>query len=119
MIKNTRVTLAKRPVGEPTDDCFRIEESDIPELGDNQILIKVCWLSLDPYMRGRMNDMKSYVEPLQIGDVMTGESSGIVVQSNSPAFAVGDPVAAHDDLDGSRNDIGGEIMIGQKGRWIG
>ncbi len=95
MIKNTQVVLAKRPLGEPADDCFEVRESDIPELGENQILIKVCWLSLDPYIRGRMNDVKSYTEPMQIGDVMTGESTGIVLQSTSDEFAEGDRVAAH------------------------
>lgn len=95
MAKNTQVIFAKRPLGEPADDCFRIEESDIPELEENQILIKVCWLSLDPYVRGRMNDMESYTTPMAIGDVITGESTGIVVQSNSDNFAVGDRVAAH------------------------
>lgn len=94
-MKNTQVLLNKRPVGEPDDECFKLVEVDVPQLGENQILIKVCWLSLDPYMRGRMNDMKSYAEPLQIGDVMTGESSGIVVQSTSEKFPVGATVAAH------------------------
>lgn len=95
MHKNKQVLLAKRPVGEPGDDCFNFQEVDIPELGENQILIKVCWLSLDPYMRGRMNDIKSYVAPLAIGDVMSGESAGIVIKSTSPDFAVGDRVTAH------------------------
>jgi NADPH-dependent curcumin reductase CurA len=95
MTQNTRVVLAKRPVGEPTDDCFKIEQVDIPELKDNEILIQVCWLSLDPYMRGRMNDVKSYAAPLGIGDVMTGESSGVVIKSTSKNYAVGDQVAAH------------------------
>jgi NADPH-dependent curcumin reductase CurA len=95
MYKNKQVLLAKRPVGEPGDDCFTFQEVDIPELAENQILIKVCWLSLDPYMRGRMNDVKSYAAPTAIGDVMPGESTGIVVKSTSPDFAVGDRVAAH------------------------
>lgn len=95
MTQNTRILLAKRPLGEPTDDCFQIEQVDIPALEENQLLIQVCWLSLDPYMRGRMNDTKSYVAALQIGDVMSGESSGIVIQSNSAKFSVGDRVAAH------------------------
>ncbi len=95
MIKNTQVLLAKRPRGEATDDCFEIRELEIPELADNQILIRVCWLSLDPYMRGRMNDVKSYADPLQIGDVITGESTGIVIKSTSADFSEGDPVAAH------------------------
>lgn len=94
-MKNTRVLLAKRPVGEPDASCFTIEQVDVPELKDNQVLIKVLWLSLDPYMRGRMHDVKSYADPLQIGDVMVGESAGVVIQSTSPEFAVGDYVAAH------------------------
>jgi len=94
-MKNQRVIFVKRPLGEPGDDCFRFDEIDVPELEDNQILVKVCWLSLDPYMRGRMNDGKSYTDPMQIGDLMTGESSGIVVKSTSDKFAVGDYVAVH------------------------
>ena len=94
-MKNQRVIFAKRPLGEPDNDCFRFDEINVPELEDNQILVKVCWLSLDPYMRGRMNDGKSYADPMQIGDVMTGESSGIVVKSTSDKFAVGDYVAVH------------------------
>lgn len=94
-MKNTRVIFAKRPEGEPTDDCFRIEEVEVPELQDNQILIKVCWLSLDPYMRGRMNDAKSYTAPMEVGDVMIGESAGIVIKSRSDDFAVGDRVTVH------------------------
>ena len=92
---NKRVLFAKRPLGEPNDDCFRMDEVATPDLGSNEILIKTCWLSLDPYMRGRMNDMKSYTEPMQIGDVMTGESTGIVEESNSDKWQVGDRVAAH------------------------
>ena len=95
MTKNTQVFLAQRPVGEPSDESFGFREVDIPELADNQILIRVCWLSLDPYMRGRMNDVKSYADPLQIGDVITGESSGVVIKSTSTDFVVGDTVAAH------------------------
>jgi len=95
MSTNKRVLFAKRPIGEPDDDCFRIDEVATPDLDSNEILIKTCWLSLDPYMRGRMNDMKSYTEPMQIGDVMTGESTGIVEESNSDKWQVGDRVAAH------------------------
>ncbi|MYI01024.1 MAG: NADP-dependent oxidoreductase [Gammaproteobacteria bacterium] len=95
MTMNTRIVLARRPEGEPTDDCFRVETTELPELEENQILIKVCWLSLDPYMRPRMNDMKSYAKPLQIGDVMTGESTGVVLESKSDKYRPGDHVAAH------------------------
>ena len=94
-MKNQRVLFAKRPLGEPDDECFKLDEVDVPELKENQILVKVCWLSLDPYMRGRMNDSKSYIAPMQIGDVMTGESSGIVVKSTSEKYSEGDYVAVH------------------------
>ncbi|ALO46743.1 NADP-dependent oxidoreductase [Pseudohongiella spirulinae] len=94
-MKNRKMVMAQRPVGEPTDDCFRLVEEDVPELAPGQILIKVIWLSLDPYMRGRMNDVKSYAKPLEIGDVMTGESAGIVVESRSDRFKAGDYVTAH------------------------
>lgn len=95
MIKNKKIIFAKRPVGEPGDDCYRVEETPVAPLEENQILIKVCWLSLDPYMRGRMHDVKSYAAPMEIGDVMVGESAGIVIQSTSDDYAVGDRVAAH------------------------
>lgn len=94
-MKNTRVLLAMRPVGEPEDSCFKFEQLDVPELADNQVLIKVLWLSLDPYMRGRMNDVKSYADPLKIGDVMIGESAGVVLKSTSPNYTPGDYVCAH------------------------
>lgn len=94
-MKNKRITMAKRPHGEPDDSCFSLEEVDVPPLQDGQVLIKVLWLSLDPYMRGRMNDMKSYVEPLQVGDVMSGESAGVVVESRSDRFKKGDYLTAH------------------------
>ncbi|MEX0965543.1 MAG: NADP-dependent oxidoreductase [Pseudohongiellaceae bacterium] len=95
MTKNTQVFLAQRPLGEASDECFGFRQVDIPELAENQVLIRVCWLSLDPYMRGRMNDVKSYADPLQIGDIITGESSGVVIKSTSPDFSEGDTVAAH------------------------
>jgi len=92
---NRRWVLAKRPVGEPTDDCFELQERPIPELADGEILIEVHYLSLDPYMRGRMRDAKSYAEPLAIGEVITGESAGMIVASRSDRWSVGDAVTAH------------------------
>lgn len=94
-MKSKRVVLAKRPIGEPDDNCFRFEEQPLPELKDGQILIKVLWLSLDPYMRGRMNDAKSYAEPTKIDEVMPGESAGLVVDSKSSKYKVGDYVTAY------------------------
>ena len=89
------MVLAKRPNGEPDDSCFDLVEADLPDLGDNQILIKVLDLSLDPYLRGRMNDMESYATPTAIGEVMGGEAAGVVVESRSDKYAVGDYVTAY------------------------
>ncbi|MCW8194420.1 NADP-dependent oxidoreductase [Proteobacteria bacterium 005FR1] len=94
-MKSRAIVLAKRPVGEPDDSCFRLEEHELPELKEGEILIQVLWLSLDPYMRGRMNDAKSYVEPTKIGEVMPGESAGVVVASKSDKYKVGDYVTAY------------------------
>jgi NADPH-dependent curcumin reductase CurA len=94
-MNNCKMVLAKRPLGEPGDECFRLINEEVPPLGPGQILVKVIWLSLDPYMRGRMNDVKSYAKPLEIGDVMTGESAGIVLDSRSERFKAGDYVTAH------------------------
>jgi NADPH-dependent curcumin reductase CurA len=92
---NRRWVLAKRPVGEPSEDCFELEERSVPELAEGEVLIEVHFLSLDPYMRGRMRDGKSYAEPLKIGEVITGESAGIVIESKSDRWSVGDAVTVH------------------------
>jgi NADPH-dependent curcumin reductase CurA len=92
---NRRFVLAKRPVGEPTDDCFELQELPTPELAEGQILVEAHYLSLDPYMRGRMRDMKSYAAPLQIGEIIPGETAGVVIESRSGRYAVGDTVTAH------------------------
>ncbi|MES3008337.1 MAG: NADP-dependent oxidoreductase [Pseudomonadota bacterium] len=94
-MKNTQVLLAKRPVGEPDDSCFEFVETELPALQPGQLLVKVLWLSLDPYMRGRMNDVKSYAKPVGIGEIMVGESAGVVIDSRSDNFKVGDYVTAH------------------------
>ncbi|MDX1491796.1 MAG: NADP-dependent oxidoreductase [Pseudohongiellaceae bacterium] len=94
-MKNTKVLLAKRPVGEPDDSCFEFVEEETAPLEEGQILIKSLFLSLDPYMRGRMNDVKSYAEPVAIGGIMTGESAGVVLESRSAKYKVGDYVTAH------------------------
>ena len=94
-MKTQQIVLAKRPNGEPDDSCFDLVEKDLPEVGENQILIKVLDLSLDPYMRGRMNDVKSYAAPAQIGEVMTAESAGVVVESKSDKYKVGDHVTMY------------------------
>ena len=87
-----RVVLSRRPPGEPTDNDFRIEELPTPEPRANEVLVRVIYLSLDPYMRGRMRDQASYAKPVGIGDVMEGGSVGEVVASNNANFKAGDIV---------------------------
>jgi NADPH-dependent curcumin reductase CurA len=91
--ENRRVVLASRPQGAPTPENFRLETKPIPEPGDGQILLRTIWLSLDPYMRGRMSDAPSYSPPVQVGEVMVGEVVGRVMRSRAPGFAEGDLVA--------------------------
>jgi NADPH-dependent curcumin reductase CurA len=87
------VVLRRRPSGEPRPDDFEISEDAIPAPGPGEVVTRTIWLSIDPYMRGRLSDRKSYAQPVQIGEVMTGESIGEVVESGDPAFAVGDIVS--------------------------
>ena len=87
-----RIVLASRPEGAVTPDNFRLETADIPELQDGQVLVRNHFLSLDPYMRGRMNDSKSYAQPQPLDEVMIGGTVGVVEASKNPSFAVGDNV---------------------------
>ena len=91
---NRRIVLAARPHGEPTPTDFRLEEVPVPSPGPGQVLLRTRWLSLDPYMRGRMSDAKSYAAPVEIGAPITGETVGEVVASNNPDFAVGELLTA-------------------------
>ena len=92
---NKQLLLNKRPVGMPADDCWKLNEEIINSIGKSEILIEVKYLSIDPYMRGRMNDSASYAPPAKLGAPMTGESVGVVVESNSDIYHVGDKVCAH------------------------
>ncbi len=89
---NQRIVLASRPVGAPTPENFRLEREALPALEDGQLLLKTLYLSLDPYMRGRMSDAPSYAAPVQIGEVMPGGAVSRVEQSRHPKFQVGDLV---------------------------
>ena len=100
-----RIVLARRPPGEPQESDFRIEEVAMPEPGPREVLVRVIYLSLDPYMRGRMRDVASYAPPVGIGEVMTGGTVGEVVKSNHPDFKVGDIV--EDRLGWQEYAIGG------------
>jgi hypothetical protein len=92
MASAQRIVLASRPVGEPRLDNFRLEETPVPTPGPGQLLMRTIWLSLDPYMRGRMSDAASYAAPVQINDVMEGGTVGEVVASNVDGFKAGDIV---------------------------
>ena len=70
--KNRQITLAARPVGAPKESDFKLVETQIDDPSDGQVLVRTMYLSVDPYMRGRMNDRKSYAEPVKLGDVMVG-----------------------------------------------
>ncbi|ONF45554.1 NADP-dependent oxidoreductase, partial [Methylobacterium radiotolerans] len=91
---NRRIVLASRPHGEPRPENFRLEEVPVPQPGPGQVLLRTRWLSLDPYMRGRMSDAKSYAAPVEIGAPITAETVGEVVASNHPDHAVGDLLTA-------------------------
>ena len=87
-----RVVLAARPKGEAGPEHFRLEQAEMPAPGEDEVLVKVSHLSLDPYMRGRMSDAKSYADPVAVDAVMTGQGVGHVVESRAEGFAEGDLV---------------------------
>ncbi|MCB1458212.1 MAG: NADP-dependent oxidoreductase [Nitratireductor sp.] len=91
-MKMQRIVLAARPQGTPVLSDFRLETVEIAEPGEGELLLETVYLSLDPYMRGRMDDAKSYAEPVAIGAVMEGACVARVLRSNNPRFAVGDHV---------------------------
>jgi NADPH-dependent curcumin reductase len=89
---NKRVLLASRPSGWVSEANFRIEEAPLPQPAQGEVLVKNLWLSLDPYMRGRMSDAKSYVKGVELGEVMVGQTVGEVIDSRSEKFSSGDKV---------------------------
>jgi NADPH-dependent curcumin reductase CurA len=89
MPRNRRVTLAARPVGPPTESDFALDDVDAGSPGAGEVLVRVLWASVDPYQRGRMSEARSYAAPLQIGDVMTSQSVGEVVESRDARFEAG------------------------------
>lgn len=92
MPRNQQILLDNRPVGEAVASNFKLVETDTPALQDGQVLVRHHFLSLDPYMRGRMNDSKSYAASQPLGEVMLGGTVGEVVESRHPKFQVGDAV---------------------------
>ena len=93
-VTNRKIVLASHPRGKPTAADFRLEQDAVPALKSGEILLHTRYLSLDPYMRGRMSAAKSYADPVAIGEVMTAETAGVVVESKSALYAVGDHVCS-------------------------
>ncbi|MFZ3407033.1 NADP-dependent oxidoreductase [Vibrio chagasii] len=92
---NRRIVLASRPVGAPTQDNFRLETVAAPKINDGEMLLRSVYLSLDPYMRGRMSDAKSYADPVAIDEVMVGATVCQVEASNNSNYEVGEWVLAY------------------------
>src|SRR5262245_45587431 len=93
---NRQVLLRRRPVGKPAVDDFEIVDTPIPPVTDGEVLRRTVYLSLDPYMRGRMNDGPSYATPVGLGQVMVGRTVGEVIESRHPGFSAGDFVGTND-----------------------
>ena len=91
-MRNQRVLLASRPSGWVSEANFRVEETPLPQPAQGEVLVRNLWLSLDPYMRGRMSDAKSYVKAVELGEVMVGQTAGEVLESRHPTLKAGDKV---------------------------
>lgn len=94
-LKNTQVIFANRPHGWVQESDFRIVQTDVPTLQDGEVLVQNIFLSLDPYMRGRMSQAKSYARPMELGDVMVGATVGVVIAAKNPRFSEGDTVLGY------------------------
>ena len=92
---NRRIRLASRPVGVPQPEDFTHDDAPIGSPGEGEVLLRTRYLSLDPYMRGRLSDAKSYAKPVEIGDVIVGATVSEVVESNSPEFSAGQTVLSY------------------------
>jgi NADPH-dependent curcumin reductase CurA len=92
---NRKIVLASRPEGAPQSSNFRLEESPAPQPGEGEMLLRTLWLSLDPYMRGRMSAARSYAKPVEVGEPMVGGTVNEVVDSRHPGFKPGDIVLSY------------------------
>ncbi len=90
---NKQLILQERPKGKPDNNTWKLQETAIPDIQDGEVLIQNHYISLDPAMRGWINDSKSYIEPVQLGDVMRAGAIGKVLKSNNPRFEVGQTVS--------------------------
>src|SRR5579885_2269511 len=91
-VRSREIRLASRPVGEPTEANFALATADVGPPGDGEILVKNTLMSVEPYMRGRMNDVKSYVPPFAVGEPLSGAAIGTVVASRVPSIPFGTTV---------------------------
>jgi NADPH:quinone reductase len=91
-VLNRQITLAARPEGFPTEADFALVEAEVPSPGAGEVLVRSQWLSLDPYMRGRMSTARSYAKPTEVAEPMTGQAVGEVVETGDSRFAAGDTV---------------------------
>jgi len=91
-MSNRLVKLTRRPRGMVTRADFTIEDGPLPEPGPGEMRVRIAYISLDPAMRGWMNEARSYIAPVKLGEVMRAGAAGIVEKSNNPAFKVGDAV---------------------------
>ena len=107
---NRRIVLNERPHGVPDENTLRLEQSPMPVPGSGEMLLRTEYLSLDPYMRGRMNDAKSYAEPVKIGEVMTGQVVALVESSEVSGFEVGDYVLSGSGWQDYAVSDGSEVM---------
>src|SRR5699024_12238464 len=94
-LRNRRIRLASRPHGEPTDENFLHDTVEVPSPGPGQVLLRTRYVSLDPYVRGRMSDAKSYAAPMEVGDVIVGGPVSEVDDSAAEGFSVGDTVLSY------------------------
>jgi NADPH-dependent curcumin reductase len=90
--RNQQVLLKRRPTGSPTAADFEIAEAPMPDPGESEVVVRGIYLSLDPYMRGRINAARSYAKPVEVGAVMEGRVVGQIVRSRDPGFREGDYV---------------------------
>jgi len=107
---NRRIVLASRPAGKPTMENFRLESASVPEPGDGEVLLQTLYLSLDPYMRGRMNAGESYAPPVALDAVMVGGTVSKVVSSRNSNFSVGDLVTAYSGWQDYALSDGSDLM---------
>ena len=92
LMQNKEIRLARRPKGMPTDDDFQILQSEMPRPGEGEVLLRTLFISVDPYLRGRMREGKSYVAPFEVGQVIVSGAVGEVIESRAPQFQPGDIV---------------------------